>query len=543
MPSSMPRRIAITGALVVLALALLAMPGLLSYTGARSLAHVLEQSGSSEAVIVHGIEYQVDRGTISPLPPAADTLLIESLAYSKFLARSAPLLALPGIDSREFLEAVDGLEMLQREIASRQSDASSAAAVQSGLFPIRFLRAATALEAARQTFLHEATEEHARTYELALNAALDAYLFDLAHFEAAFRTVVPPQVSAYTLQAHVVTRSDVLSALALARSQVRSMEKEVGQRSQCARGVAHACIRRPSAYSESVDVSAPVSIAAAAHIRSMYKEAGFKAADAPFVVLSSSTCLRTGTPLVFSLYTPEYRGEDLPFQFPLFVGDISFIKSTAYPKDSFFSYFARAGARYVLKIPLSHYACPSVYSDVGTINAILSVRDFAAREHLSQYSSNPRLRILETSLGSAAVRENDAREYLTLAEGIARADHVRATTSGAIAELSLQLRTKSLGLLPVIQKIRYFDTVNLAASDRGLIAYDLRPQHLFFVRSGFASLFVLQSIFDDSAPMLFGRNDLPESSQPYADLATLEQEVGTRSLVHDMSVFYELYSR
>ena len=516
----------------------------------RPFAEIRVSLGTEQYTVRNGLVFL--NGTTVAEKESGDVL---RLAYEKMAATRNPLMALAGTDPEKMSAIADTLQETAVLLSKQQQNARDAFLVRSALYPVSFLRSGAALEAARLSFVSSGSDQDARAYEFALGAALDAYRRDLARFRSAFRESVPSDSRPFVAQQNFISYDGVLDALAVLDSGADTVRKQHERRMRCVRGDATQC--------DSLDIALPAlrkpemvaipdgALALAREIRDIGFgiDPQFTSKTDPFFMLSRSSCLdlRDGTAPLFSFRNLPSFSNVSSSTAPYLMGDIRFIPSATYKDFPFFGYFAQNNITYVLSQPWTYYACQSSDADLGILTALRGVRMFALRSHPSTYAAGadaPILRRLESKFASSPVMtESDAVNYLETAAHILDNPATPPDVADRLITLVLQMKNRSDGAYQSAFEIALDEQTNVLLNTVFGADIDLDIRYLFYLRSGFAALFL------DSNPSatgehgrLFPSNTLASTEQPFVYYSELRLSPDTRlQAIKDMTSYIRLH--
>lgn len=403
--------------------------------------------------------------------PVTDAEAYDALriAYGASLARHAPLFGLTGTDMAELEIQIRELAVSQNEMAALQRTASERFDIENFLYPIRFLHALTEAERARNAFLDSASSVTLRTYQRALDEALEAYEGDLRGFTAAFMRNTDNR-SELRLLDGIIDRQSILSALRESKTRIESVRRAHRADESCLRGRTHSC--RLISRDEGGPQNAPetslqrtslsltrevISILDAAHPDDIDV-----LSDRYFIALHGSMCAKTfAEPHYFLLRSPEDIGHAI--ESFIFVGDLlSYPLDPAIPREATFAFFS----------PTTYYLCPEFGIDVSRAVA-------TAEAYVSEFPDADL-----TYASGRILDENHARAYAR-AEGQKGAseervrERVRSMFNEGGAGLHIIVRDIVSQQRAVVRQAGYKPSTDLSASWN------------FFVRSAFPTLFLL----------------------------------------------------
>jgi len=466
------------------------------------------------------------------------------LLYQQALARWDPILALPGVNPEELLQEVVGLRTTAEEVASRQSDTQIGALVREALYPLRFLTALAELEKARLSFLGSGSQEDYKAYYAAQDKALGRYLSDLERFRRAFAMAVPVDIGQYATEKKIITRENTLLALDTLRSNALEVQRKLRERGACLSEVSLCPQLTMPSFSSSQPMGATgEELSQTRRVQSLFTRAGYPIKNTPLILLSQSACIveRPKTALLFGFVHLPAIGVIASSTSPIYLGDIRFVDSTKYATLPFFKYFTQQDVTFTPSDPLSQYACADSYKDVGAVLAIRDVGDFAITSRLSQYVSGApgnALRAIEREFeASEILLEESSKSYLQGA--LANLEALPLPLQHDVATLSIQMETKSRGLLHVVHTMQFYEKTNMLISRKGL-DIDFGALYFFFTRSGFVSLFLSDGLYvENDIPALFKPNDLPSERQPYLYYSSMNKTPALeKKLIHDMQIYH-----
>lgn len=512
-------------------------------------ADELANARAYERVVIGNSTYVVDRGSVTqggtPVP-WRQSFRVLSLAYEKALVERSPLLALPGVQPDKLISAVALLKEQQEYLALSQKDGGEEDLVRTSLYPIRFLESAASLEQARHTFIESGAQADAAHYRSLLKSTLHTYAHDLKQFRSAFQTVVPSNAPAYGTDTYIIDYPGMMGALAMLEKGAGNMRRSLLMRTLCTRGIIVACnpddIRLPEIQNRDKEVRTGVDVTQ--DVTALYRAAGFKLSEEPSVTLTTSSCIPDNTPATFSFLRYSNPASEHYFA-PLFTGDILFIRSALYTSSPFYQYFHDNGIGYVPVDPLTYYECPESARDFASTLAILEIIRFAKAYDVSLYltdSEASHVQMLRKRLLGTMVHERDATEYISTLRTILPSTEETEPLHQALDALSLSLSYKAAGLTELISTIVQFEKGNRVIAGRG-VAFDVTAKNLFYIRSGFGSLFLITSpAVRNPGTSPFRRNSMTESEKPYVQYSELTLTPAIRAtLQKDMDFFWDTH--
>lgn len=474
------------------------------------------------------------------------------LAYHKASARYAPLLAMPGVDTREFFASVEDLAAVQRRLAERQDSAEDALHIRSGLYPLALLRAFGELEEARSAFLRSGSARDAVRYTYLQRAAFKEHEDAVEAFRQNFLASVPETIGQYATNNKLVARNDVLAALDSLQGAMERTRTLWEKRISCIRGDGDACAARdltlpPLGLSSERPTSVSGTSRELANESSRIFAASGVALDAaPLYRLSASECVQS-TPqaaLLYGLETIE-NSDGTTFVSPFYAGDVLAIATKPHAALPFFDFFAARGITYVPARPLKYYRCQESGRESGLVFALMHVREFVEQNPASEYASAPErvvLAELERHILSEVVSEEDIAAYMTRVTQPAILSGLAPEAADTALTLYLQLAYTSLGTPHVVREMVQSEEINLVLPTRG-VSIDPGALYMFFARSGFVSLLLGDngSAAGNHGP-LFRENKLPYDQQPIVRLSRLPATADTvRVLVSDFAFYNRMH--
>lgn len=513
------------------------------YADELGKAHVYEH------VVIGNASYIVDRGTVThngtPVP-RRQSFRVLSLAYEKVLAERSPLLALPGVQPDRLMAAVVLLKDQQEQFARSQKDTEEADLVRSSLFPIQFLESAAALEQARKTFIGTGNAADAARYRSLLKSTAHAYTHDLEQFRVAFQAVVPTNVPAYGTDTYIIDYSGTTRALDMLEDGIEKMKRTLWMRTLCRHGMTGACnpdeIQLPETQSSGEEAVPDLKMIR--EVTALYKAAGFRLSDEPSVTLTSSSCIPNGAPATFSFIRYGTPGDN-QYLTPLFTGDILFIQSASYGSAPFYQYFKDNGISYVPVDPLTFYECPEASRDFASTRSVLEIIRFAKEHDPSLYlidSDLGTISVLRNRLLGTMVYERDAEAYMSALRTALPLTQQTESLRRILDELFLASSYKTAGLTEFVSTIVQFEEGNRLIAKRG-VSFDTGARNLFYIRSGFGSLFLITSpAVLNASTSPFRVNTMTKSQKPYVQYSGIKTGPGIRATIQkDMTFFWNTH--
>ncbi len=539
---------------LILCIVLAVIIGLLCvnrFYAASFYATELANARAYERVVIGNSLYVVDHGVVTQSGisvPLWQSYRALSLAYDKVLAERSPILGLPGVEPDKLASAVALLKDQQDQFALSQKHAKEADLVRTSLYPVRFLERAAALEKTRQLFIESGNAADAARYRELLTTTEHAYKNDLKQFRSAFRTLIPASTPSYGTDTYIIDYAGVAEAFAMLEDGIAEMERTLRMRTLCRYGITFACNPNDIKLSEtqSPGKEVPTNLSMTHEVTSLYKAAGFRLSNEPSVTLITSSCIPDDAPATFSFLRYSNASSEY-YLAPLFTGDILFIRSEQYTSSPFYKYFYDNGIMYVPTDPLTYYECPESVRDFASTRAVLEIVRFAKEHDVSPYLSDSdagHVRLLRDRLLGTMVDEHDATEYISTLQAALPASDETEPLHRALDTLSLSLAYKTAGLTELISTIVQFERGNRVIADRGVM-FDVNAKNLFYLRSGFGSLFLITSpAVRNPSTSPFRRNIMSESEKPYVQYSEMTMTPSIRAaLQKDMDFFWDTHIR
>ena len=512
-------------------------------------ARALADAHTYELVTVDNAAYVVDRGVVTLDGKSISgwrTFGVLSLAYEKALAERSPVLALPGVDPDKLLSALALLKEEQGRLALSQKDSTQADVVRTSLYPIEFLESVASLEQARQVFIASGNATDATRYSHLVKSTLRIYQHDSERFRSAFQTAVPSTTPPYGTDTYIIDYSGMTRAFVMLEDGISKMKDVLRMRTLCTHGLTFVC-NRDDIYlpdTDNLPEETVINSSTAEDIPALYKAAGFRLSDEPSITLSSSSCIPRNTPPIFSFIRYGAFASD-QYLTPLFTGDILFIKSARYESAPFYQYFNDNGISYVPVDPLTYYECPEASRDFSSALSVLGIIRFAKKYDLSPYltgSDADKIQPLRNRLLGTMVHERDASAYVSALRIALPSTNDTKSFHRTLDELSLALSYKTAGLTEFISTIVQFEGGNRLIAGRG-VAFDTSARNLFYIRSGFGSLFLITSpTVYNSSTSPFRANGMTKSEKPYAQYSEIKSTPGIRNIIQrDMKFFWDAH--
>jgi len=508
----------------------------------------MQNAQVNERVVVDGTAFDVNGKNVSmastgePVEGEA-ALPALRLAYAKVAAERSPLMALPNIDIASFNTDISDLSDTESMLAGIQSTTSDKVAVGSSLYPISFLQAASATEAARLAFIASGSDTDEAAYERAQMEAVNAYQSDIASFKSSFQEIVPASTDEYADATYVITRAGILNELQSLAEGNETVSSVLQSRDACIAGKFDEC--DPSALQFATTTApAPQQISPsqeqlADQVFSIWKKLSVPGAyTTQQIDLSQSACAdELGGADRFVLVLSGTTVEKLTY-----LGDIRFVKASDESETAFGTFMASRGITYVYDSPLSHYTCSALDDDLADIFSVWDISNFARTTPMSRYATGSQavqLRTLEAKLGSGTtIDESDAVTYLI--------DAMQASTTAPSAmtqqlnSLYLERFDGDAGLPRFVQNIAWIESANVQLYHQHVpIALD--AEYLFYIRSAFLGLFLSN---DPSVvgpqPQPFPLDTVPIAQQPYVLFSQLDAAQQAKA-TSDLYSFIQLH--
>lgn len=512
-------------------------------------ANELANAHTYETVTIGNATYVVDDGLITLDGKSVSgwhAFEALSLAYEKVLAERSPILGLPGVAPEKLLSALSLLKDEQGRLSLSQKDSVNTDLVNTSLYPIQFLKSAASLEQARQTFITTGNATDAVHYRSLLQSTLYTYQRDLQGFRSAFQTVVSSTTPTYGTDTYIIDYSGIERAFTMLEDGSNKMKNALRMRTFCTHGITIAC--DPGALYlpeiKNVRQEATVNSPLTQEVIALYKAAGFPLNNEPSVTLSSSSCIPRNAPPTFSFIRYGTSAAD-QYLTPLFTGDILFIKSALYGSTPFYQYFEDNGINYVPVDPLTYYECPDASREFASALSVLEIIRFAKKYDVSDYiaaSDMETIASLRNRLLGPMVYERDASTYISALRRALPSTKETASLHRMLDELALALWYKTAGLTQLISTIVQFEGGNRLIAGRG-VAFDTSARNLFYIRSGFGSLFLITSpSVANPTTSPFRTNTMTKSEKPYVQYSEIKSTPGIVSTIQkDMGFFWKAH--
>ncbi len=519
----------------------------------------LEEQHISATVVVSGISYSVKDGDVeSAGGSVAGKERFDALrtAYALALAQRSPLLAVPGTDPEKLDRAVTALADVASSLAEIQKNRSNKDAVRSSLYPIDFLRSLAKLERLRETFISTGADVDEALYRQAAKEAVYAFKKDLLLHKAAFTRIVPEEAVAYQVFEGTMTRESLVRSMDALLRGIRETAATLDKQSACISGSVSACdssrlaLPGPATTPATPDAAVKNTYPFLDEIRSSYSRSMENPAylKKPVFELMDSVCMNNfDAPFLFFLRTKKKSADGIVT--PEFMGDILFVPAAPYKDMPFYRYFGENKIAYVYFPLWEHYKCPEIALDTARIFGTKAVLDAAQTERFSEYAEGPdaaTLRELETRLinpSAGIVRERDARAYVDGALRVLSAkQNVPPRIIEALLDLSLAHQYGTTSFDQFINKIAGDELANIGLL-RTNVPVELEAKYLFYVRSGFFSLFqgTNRSITGVQPPPVERAGST--SGSPFVRYTVLRKTIPQAELVRDMTFFFVMHRK
>lgn len=452
-------------------------------------SQALSQEHINEVVIVGDTQYRIVAGSVfqnETMIEGVRSLEALRVAYAKTLAKRKPLVALAGTDPQSLLDATTFLEETQNKLTDLH-EGRFAKLLRGALYPTRFLRAASELEARRLAFVTTGSDADLRAYEDATRAAIYAYKRDLRAFRSAFLEVVPEDAPAYVAGSQRITRQALVSAINSLEDGINETELLFRARSACLRGSPSQC-QTLNIQSSSPPSPAEISsdkYARAADVKSLYDAS--RNDDPPLVTMAKGVCT---TELPGGGFFALYREKNSLL--PTYLGDLRLVDSRNQASVPFYDYFARENINLVASSPLTTYSCPLFAEE---FSRLLLVRAFAESA--------------ETSLV-----ENEALS--SIESGSNDGDEKRES-------YMLERTNKSTDFDEIVRYVANLEQFIMTAAEHGAPG-GLEASTLFYARSAFLALFLAHNPSVVGTPTAFFEDISTESlDQPFIFYGSLKK--------------------
>jgi hypothetical protein len=476
----------------------------------------LKNSGATEEVVLEEVH--------SPEEFADHALL---LAYKKVSATRSPLMALAGVDLERFDDSVALLEETRKALADIQPTGAQRRAVQSALYPIEFLRSASALEQARRSFVRSGKESDGRLYSKALSDTARLYKKGLTVFKSAVLAHVPSSFPPYITVENEIDYAGFVGSIALLKNSAEETARMIAERERCFSGVVSSCsaadIRPPELTAPPRD---PLSANALAQAKQRLLWPALKkqlaqtdTAVEPFLVLAAPHCTRNTPGTSVFLLRGATAANGSAYTIPTLVSNERLIDARAQTDTPFFKFFLQRGATYVPHNPFVYYGCLEYERDVQAIFAIAAVKTFTPVAPLTNAAPKDILKLKELEellfSGAQALYENDAVQYVALAERMATAGTLSPEDRARVFDLALAVRNGSAGFENRIFFTSKVERENVALYKNG-VPIGLEAPYLFYTRSNLSAFFMAYNpSFVGADKTLYKKTLTPPAEEPY----------------------------
>src|SRR3989344_2192157 len=524
-------------------------------------AAVLRQEHIRERIVVDEVAYTVSDGEVTredhKTTTARETFDALRIAYALMLAQRSPLLAVPGTDPEKLDQAVTLLAKVALELASIQKDNPGKEAVESSLYPIDFLRSLASLERARRTFIQTGSDADESRYEDAAKITVHMFEKDLRLHKAAFTHIVPQDAVAYHVFGGTMTRETLINSMDALMRGIQGTSAALEKQRVCISGTVDACdtsrlkLRVPALTPVlPSDTDSPNATVFMQEMRSSYARATGNTSyvTGPVFKLVSSACMDNfDTPLLF-VVQDRRKGVDATITLE-FVGDILFVPTASYKDIPYYRYFADNHVPYAYFPIWEHYKCPEIALDTARVFWTGTIRDAAQAERFSQYaigSDAATLRVLEARLAYpplGIVRESDAREYIARAlHALSQGSDTPPRIMQTLQDISLANEYGTTRFEQFIRRLTRDEEANIGLM-RANVPVALGAEYLFYIRSGFFSLFLgtNPSVAGVQRPPVDSTK--PSSEIPFVRYTILSVNVPQAELVRDMAFFFETHRK
>lgn len=538
----MKSRIFLVAAFVAICIVSIALVN--RYMARSFFATSLAAANTYAEVVYKDRLYVVVNGAVSTEGSAVssyDVLPVLRLAYKKITAQRSPLFALAGEPLDDLYAALKSLEEQRKIFADGQQDQISSGHIETSLYPLQFLNAAAALEEARRQFITTSSIASAKLYEKRLRLTADTFQADLLRHKDAYTSLIRSDMPAYGMLGSIVNRGSMEHALEALNGRISSVEIKLLRRALCTSPLTFFCdihdldlplMREPDDMARSDDHLS-------SEVVSMYVEAGVAVDPSLIVHLSSSRCIPPDKVADFSFSRMSFYNDT--YAFPIYVGDIVYVRSARYTESPFYAYFARRGVERVLVVPTTYYECSEALHDFASVLSVRSIRDFARTNDVSELiasSDDVKISPLREELMKRHVREADAIAYLNLLIQSLPQNASTAAMRSDIQNIAISYSGHTRGLTELLLAMTNEERGNRNLAKRGTV-FDTGALNLFYTRSAFGSLFSIANTSPlISGDRLFSVNNLRKSSQPYEYFSSYRENDTLRAdLVSDLHDF------
>lgn len=439
-----------------------------------------------------------------------------SVAYAAGLARRSPIFGLSGTNLSELGRGIEQLEDARTQTALAQPNEKQREDIARYLYPTDFITKLARAEDSRRSFILAPSEKGMLEYFDALGSALLAYETDLRLFTDAFRRNVSDPPDLVLLQG-VITKESVLSSLEAAEERIRELRLEHAKRKACILGVIRACnpsdLRETYALETRSADKLRASVSLAKEVASIISDAHPSGNDflskRVLVALYGSTCADGLPNPHYFLQSSPVRGSAV--ESLIFVGDLFSYPPSDQAREAGFAFLS----------PTTYYLCPLIGRDIGRASA---TRHAYGRMYPGRDISYT---------GGLVLDENRARDYV-LEE---LQNPMEATND---EDLAREFTDNGAGFDALIQDIaaQQSAVVRQAQNQRDT---DLGAEWTFFVRSGFASLFLFHHRSMEPMIGIFSEPQSREGLSQVIRWSTLRTSMDRDSVIGNIRVFLEAH--
>lgn len=476
-------------------------------------------------VTYRGTDYEItESGTVVEHETGEPTSVMTARAVLRIAQfateqRIDPLIALPGTDLEQFVDAQNALRQ-QVERMSQTYEPDVAARIRQLLHPFEFLTALQTAEERRRALIDQPSAIHATAYYHAAQNAIAAYQTYTTAFSDALAEVAPEngRRANYHFTAGPVSIPRFSDVLAFYTREIGRREKELTERWRCYRGVDTACTAptRPMlADTTRIVASVPDDpFIETTHriVRTGWQRGAITMQSHPNIsslALADSTCFPSVDQTVYMPLSEDLPGLHADAFRIEFLNDLYFVDldSDVFRGNAYYVEVRERGIPYIYQPPTNHYMCHELAVDYSAINT--SVWLYNTLGHIA--ADQPESYAVLAPLFEARTTQNWEHLFDEIEQLIT------TNTERELAKLTSPRTTKDISAAytsTALQTARFEQLLASAYKNNSIVtavrAYDtqrISPFDLFFSRSYF-------KLFLGAGNRSIIAHDLPLATEP-----------------------------
>lgn len=492
----------------------------------------------SENVIVAGKSYDVVHGVVSPADGYAGKAL--ETAYSKALARRAPILGIAGVTPEKMIGSVASLRLVQNQLSDLQSAANEALLVRTSLYPTSFLNALALTEKKRLDFLSSGSDTDDALYRESLIYTARTGRKDSLSFKYALNKIIGTDTFKFYGMNGTISNDSLIRSAQGVSLRFDDVLQDLYRRDFCLGGTISACTRDElilpaiTSFGENYVPKARIMSPQQLNIAGLLADAasGTGVGKRKIIELGSSVCINDANERLFAV-----REESDDYLSPfLFLGDPIFY-SAEKTRNQLVLYLKEKYDVTFFKInPMSFYNCPDVLKDMSMLRAVQATVNFALDHPFLFKSANVNI---EDSVD--IYQERDARAYIDAA--LTKLENqgysLPRSQSNQIISLYVMFKEQSAGIDDLISNISAINVIDIKHREDN-VPFDLSAKTLFLVRSAFPSLFSSQNPSSGHTKVMLKEHDpvgVREFLSTVTEYKNLAGTVSREKIVRDLNLY------